>query len=65
MSLKVFHILFITLSTLMSVGLGAWGVRAFQAGDGGGFLCLGVLGFAGAAVLVVYGVKVFKKLRPL
>jgi hypothetical protein len=63
MSLKAFHILFVSLSTLICVGLGVWGtVLQERSGES---LAMGALGYAGAIALSIYGIKVFKKLRAL
>ena len=48
MSLKWFHIVFVTLSTLVSVGFGVWGLFNQQ-------IALGVVSLAGSAGLCVYG----------
>ena len=63
MSLKAFHILFVGISTLMCVALGVWGT-VLQARSALS-LAVGALGYAGAVALVIYGVKVFKKLKTL
>ena len=48
MSLKWFHIVFITLSMLLSVGFGVWGLFNER-------VLLGVISLAASAGLVVYG----------
>ena len=66
LSLKHFHILFIALSILLSLGFGAWGVRDFFSSDRGStHLVLGLLSFALSGALVVYAAFVYKKLRTL
>ncbi len=65
MSLKAFHIFFIALSILLSVGLGAWGVQSFLAEGSRGSLALGIVFFLTGAVLVVYGVKFLEKMREI
>lgn len=65
MSLKAFHIFFITLCVLMSAGLGAWGVNDYARGGGGQSLTLGVIFFLTGAVLLVYGVRFWKKMKEL
>ncbi|MEY2564815.1 MAG: hypothetical protein QOH88_3008 [Verrucomicrobiota bacterium] len=65
MSLKGFHIVFITVSTLLALGAGAWclwvdsiaGTSHFRVGAIGSFLA--------ASALVVYGVWFFRKMRRL
>lgn len=56
MNLKWFHIVFITLSTLMSIGVGVWGLF-------NDFLVLGALSLAGSAGLCVYGTYFYQKVR--
>jgi len=63
MSLKAFHILFVSLSTLICVGLGVWGTILQERSAPA--LAMGALGYAGAVALTIYGVKVFKKLKAL
>ena len=63
MSLKAFHILFVSISTLMCVALGVWGT-VLQSSNTQSFV-MGILGYAGAVALLIYGVRVFKKLRTL
>ena len=66
MSLKQFHIFFITLSILLCISFGVWGLRSYAEDGGGGTdLVLGLLAFIAGAVLIVYGVKVFQKLKTL
>ena len=56
MTLKWFHIVFITLSTLMSLGIGVWGLF-------NNFLVLGIVSLAGSAGLCVYGTYFLQKAR--
>ncbi len=58
MTLKWFHIVFITLSMLLSIGVGVWGLF-------NNFLVLGVLSLAGSAGLCVYGPYFLRKARQL
>lgn len=58
MSLKWFHIVFITLSMLVSLGFGVWGVLNQQA-------ALGIASLASSAGLVVYGNYFLGKARKL
>jgi hypothetical protein len=58
MALKWFHIVFIALSTLMSIGIGVWGLAH-------NFIVLGVLSLAASAVLCVYGPYFVRKARQL
>ncbi len=63
MSLKAFHILFITLSTLLALGVGAWGITIFVYGHSVPHLLLGIVGLVAAAGLIMYGRYVLKKLK--
>ena len=66
MSLKHFHILFISAATLLCFGFGLWGLLADPGPAGNGTqLLLGVLSLVLGVVLIVYGVKVFQKLKTL
>jgi len=60
MSLKSFHIFFIVVSVLTSVGLAAWCGLEYAGGAGAGMLALGVISLGIGVVLVVYG-RAFKK----
>jgi len=63
MSLKAFHLFFVVVVTLISLGVGAWGVRVQQLDGQGWPLQLGIAAFALAAVTAVYGVWFLKKLK--
>ena len=65
MSLRVFHMLFIALSIVLSAGVGGWGVQSFLATGRSGSLALGVAFFALGLVLLLYGVRTFRRLREL
>ncbi len=60
MSLKIFHIVFIALSVVLSAGLGAWGIQSFLAEGSTQGLALGVLFFYTGAALLVYGLRFWK-----
>jgi hypothetical protein len=62
-SLKSFHIVFIVVSTLCALMVGAWGILDHARSGKDGTLLLGIGGFAAAAVLVVYGLWFLRKLR--
>lgn len=65
MSLKAFHILFIVLSVGLTLVVGAWGVQQYvREGSNGGLILAGIF-FASGFLLVVYGVRFFKKLVAL
>jgi len=56
MSLKAFHLIFVTLLTALSFGCAAW---AFQAGS----LFWGTTAVASGIFVIVYGVYFLKKLK--
>jgi hypothetical protein len=65
MSLRFFHIVFITLSALMSLLVGLWAIDAYR-GDGSlSWAVLAVLAFVGGGGLVVYGNRFLHKMRKL
>lgn len=63
MSLKAFHVVFVALATLFSVGFGVWAARAWAAGGGGEPLALAVTSFAIGVALVVYGAWFLRKMK--
>lgn len=65
MSLRIFHIVFITLSIALSIFVAVWAVREFLATRSNGALALGLVFVAGGVALVFYAGKVFRKLRDL
>ncbi|HTX21023.1 MAG TPA: hypothetical protein VMD27_04045 [Candidatus Aquilonibacter sp.] len=58
MSLKAFHLIFVTLLTTLSFGFTAW---AFAAGH----LWFGALGTATGILVIVYGIYFLKKLKKI
>ena len=63
MSLKAFHIVFITVSTLLFVGFGVWSLRMYQHNGGIVNLAFGIGSLVGALALVIYGRYFLKKLK--
>jgi hypothetical protein len=65
MSLKAFHIVFITFSTILALGVAAWcvwvnltlGAPAYLTGAIASFLC--------AVALMIYGVWFYRKMKRL
>ena len=64
MSLKAFHIVFVTASTLLAFGFGAWAFWQFF-GEGRTLanLVMGTTSIAAGVVLIVYGMYFLKKLK--
>lgn len=61
MSLKGFHIVFVTISTLLCVFLALWSF-AFAPERSGIILALGIVGAIGALLMPVYGVCFYRKI---
>ena len=58
MSLKAFHLIFVTVLTTLAFGFAAW---AFSAGHEG----FGVAGLAAGVLVIVYGFYFLKKLKKI
>jgi FtsH-binding integral membrane protein len=65
MSLRIFHILFVIVCVGLSLCVGIWGIRDYMAERSGLALTLAIVFLISGGVLVVYGRKVFAKLRDL
>jgi hypothetical protein len=65
MSLRVFHIVFITVSVALTLYVAVWGVREFMASRSPLGAWMVVFGVAGGASLIWYGKRVFHKLKEL
>ena len=65
MSLRIFHIVFVTVSIALSVFVTIWGVREFLSSRSSGALILALVFLALGVLLVFYAGRVFKKLREL
>jgi Mg2+ and Co2+ transporter CorA len=65
MSLKIVHILFVSLATLVTIGFGVWGVNFTNENGTHPFKALGICAFVFAAGLIVYGIKFLKKFQNL
>ncbi len=63
MSLKSFHIVFVSVSILLTVGFGLWAVRDYQATGDRASLYMGLGSFLVTVVLAIYGVWFLKKLK--
>jgi len=62
MSLKAFHVLFVTLSALLAFGFAGWAARAYSAGMGGTYRGLSVASAVVGVALVVYGIWFRRKI---
>ena len=65
MSLKSFHFIFIVASILLGLGVGAWGIREYQAKGEIAALILGILFLLMGGVLLVYGRRMLKKTKDI
>lgn len=65
LSLRSFHLFFIAASVLLAAWVGVWGVQSYLATKSMGDLTLGLFFFALGFVLLLYGLRVRKKLRAL
>ena len=63
MSLKAFHVIFITMSILLCLGFGAWCVGSDYAQGKGSYLIVGCVSFVLAVALVIYEIVFLRKLR--
>jgi len=63
MSLKTFHIAFISLSAILSVGFAAWALQRFADGGGAGMLVVAAVSVLFGVGLVFYGVRFLRKLK--
>ena len=65
MSLKGFHIVFITFSTLLAILCGAWCLQLNQISETRAYAAGAACSFAAAAALVIYGVWFYRKMKRL
>lgn len=65
LSLRSFHLFFISASIVLSVAVAGWGVRSWLDTRSTGDLALGIFFIVVGFLLAVYGLKVRKKLRDL
>ena len=65
MSLRIFHVIFITVSIALSIFVAVWGVREYMATRSTGALALVFVFLAGGVALVLYAGKAFRKLKDL
>jgi len=65
MSLRIFHIVFVTVSIALSIFVTIWGVREYAATHSTGALGLAFVFLTAGVVLVWYANRVFRKLKEL
>lgn len=65
MSLKAFHFVFITFSTLLALGLGGWCIWVDLVEGSSIYLGGAIASFVAAVALVIYGVWFYRKMKRL
>lgn len=65
MSLKGFHIVFITFSTLLAFGCGVWCLWVNRLVPSNSYIIGAVCSFLAALVLIVYGCWFWRKMKRL
>lgn len=65
MSLKGFHLVFITITTLLSFGIGVWCLWINSLGPSTGYVIGAVCSFVAALALLVYGCWFWRKMKRL
>jgi len=63
MSLKAFHLVFITAACLLAVGFGIWLLKAFSSEGGASNLIFAIVSFAAAIGLILYECYFLKKTK--
>lgn len=63
MSLKAFHIVFVTLATILAAGFGAWAIRDYKTHGEISSLIIGIASLVAAVAFVWYGRWFLKKLK--
>ncbi|HYS55815.1 MAG TPA: hypothetical protein VER58_18805 [Thermoanaerobaculia bacterium] len=65
MSLRIFHVIFITVSIALTLFVTVWGVREYMTTRSNSALMLAIVFLAGGVALVLYAGKAFRKLKDL
>ena len=65
MSLKGFHIVFLTFSTLLALGIGVWCIWVNLVAGAPIYLAGAVFSFIAAIALIVYGIWFWRKMKRL
>ncbi len=65
MSLKGFHIVFITFSTLLALACAWWSLQQNQISETHAYVAGAACSFAAAVALVIYGVWFYRKMKRL
>ena len=65
MSLKAFHIVFISASILLALGFGGWSFRTFFTAGGFSYLIMAATSLVVTGALIVYEKNALRKFRKL
>lgn len=66
MSIKGFHLIFITIAALFFAGFGVWAVFFDSAQEAGSAVeAFGIVGFISSAVLIIYGIRFYRKAKSI
>lgn len=65
MSLRIFHVIFIVVSVILSLFVAVWSVREYQATHSVAALVLGGVFVIAGGAMVEYGRRWFRKLKEL
>jgi len=65
LSLRSFHVVFIVVSILLSLGVGAWGTRQYLQQSSSQGLAMAVIFFLTGILLSLYAMRYFGKLKRL
>lgn len=65
MSLKGFHIFFITVATLLAFGFGVWCIHAWTQEHKDLYIGMSGSAFIAGVALIVYGVRFLRKIKHL
>jgi uncharacterized membrane protein YqgA involved in biofilm formation len=63
LSLKAFHVFFITISVLLAFGFALWSARQFAMHGGGGNLSMALISSVGGIALILYVIRFIRKLN--
>ncbi len=63
MSLKAFHLVFVTASVLLAIGFGVWGIAQYVHGGPKSDLVMGIISSLIAPGLIWYGKYFLRKLK--
>ena len=65
MSIKHFHIFFVTLATLMALLVGLWGILSEAGRETPGLMVTGIICLLSVPVLIGYGIYFYRKIKHL